>query len=252
MDPGLPLPFVATIPITRRMAGILVRASDGVTIVGGGNVTRTAVNEALTLAPRLVAADGGADRALGLGLCPEAVIGDMDSITPKARGAIPADRLHRIPNQDTTDFEKCMGAIAAPLMLAVGFSGPRADHALAVCNALVRYADRRCIVIGGRDIVFAAPPRLDLPVRAGTRVSLFPLAPVRGESRGLAWPIGGLEFAPQGRIGTSNLATGPVTLEMSGPGMLVILPRRALRLAAAALAPGLPGDPPAPEAVRGG
>lgn len=251
MDPGLPLPFVVTVTITRRMAGILVRSSDGVTIVGGGNVTRTAVNEALTLAARLVAADGGADRALGLGLCPEAVIGDMDSISARARTAIPADRLHRIADQDTTDFEKCMGAIAAPLMLAVGFSGPRADHALAVCNALVRFADRRCIVIGPRDIVFAAPARLDLPVRAGTRVSLFPLAPVRGESRGLAWPIGGLEFAPQGRVGTSNAATGPVTLEMSGPGMLVILPRRALRLAAAALAPGLPAGRPAPEGARG-
>lgn len=218
------------------MAGI-VETSEGVTLVGGGNVTASAMNEALTLAPRLVAADGGADRALRLGLRPEAVIGDMDSISPAGRAALPPDRLHRIAEQDTTDFEKCLAGIVAPLILAVGFAGPRADHAMAVWNALVRAPARPCIVIGPRDIVFAAPPVLDLPLRPGTRVSLFPMAAVTGESQGLAWPIDGLAFAPDGRVGTSNRATGPVRLALARPGMLVILPRAALRLAAAALAP---------------
>lgn len=219
------------------MAGI-IETSEGITLVGGGNVTATSVNEALTLAPRLVAADGGADRTLRIGLSPEAVIGDMDSISPAARAAISPDRLFAVPDQDTTDFEKCLSAISAPLILAVGFSGPRADHAMAVCNALVRAPAQRCIVIGATDIVLAAPLRLDLPLRAGTRVSLFPMAEVSGESRGLEWPIGGLDFAPGGRIGTSNRATGPVSLSFPKPGMLVILPRRLLRVAAAALLRG--------------
>lgn len=218
------------------MAGI-IETSEGITLVGGGKVTATAMNEALTLAPRLVAADGGADRALRFGHSPEAVIGDMDSISPIARAAIPPDRLFPIADQDTTDFEKCLAAISAPLILAVGFAGPRADHAMAVWNALVRAPAQRCIVIGPSDIVFAAPARLDLPLRAGTRVSLFPMAAVAGESRGLAWPIDGLGFAPEGRIGTSNRATGPVSLSFAGPGMLVILPRGLLSVAAAALAP---------------
>lgn len=230
----------------------LLRTSEGVTLVGGGKVTRVAVNEALTLAPRLVAADGGADRALALGLAPELVIGDLDSISPAAQAALPSDRVHRIADQDTTDFEKCLAAISAPLLLAVGFAGPRADHAMAVWNALVREPRPRTIVIGPRDVIFAAPPRIDLPLRAGTRVSLFPLAPVRGESRGLYWPIAGLAFDPVGRIGTSNRATGPVSLAFEAPGMLVILPRAALRQAAAAMWPGLPADPPAPAPARGG
>jgi thiamine pyrophosphokinase len=51
--------------------------------------------------------------------------------------------VHHLPEQDTTDFEKCLYSVAAPLLLGVGFLGGRADHHLAAMNVLVRYADRR-------------------------------------------------------------------------------------------------------------
>ena len=137
--------------------------------------------------------------------------------------------------QETTDFEKCLTRIDAPAVLAVGFAGHRMDHTLAVWNALVRHADRRCVVIGAGDIAFLAPERLRLDIPAGTRLSLFPLAPVTGQGSGLAWPIDGLDFAPDGRIGTSNRADGPVDLTFSAPRMLVLLPRRCLDAALAAL-----------------
>ncbi|MEC8195182.1 MAG: thiamine pyrophosphokinase, partial [Pseudomonadota bacterium] len=102
------------------------------------------------------------------------------------------------------------------------------DHELAVHNALVRYPNRRCVLIGETDVLCVAPPKLTLDVAAGTRVSLFPMRAVTGRSEGLKWPIDGLDFAPDGMIGTSNAATGPVTLEMDGPGMLLILPKALL------------------------
>jgi thiamine pyrophosphokinase len=74
-------------------------------------------------------------------------------------------------------------------------------------------------------------------------VSLLPLAPVTGGSAGLRWPIEGLSFDPLGRVGASNVATGPVSLRMDGPGMLVVLPREALDAAVAALL----AAPPTPE-----
>ena len=64
---------------------------------------------------------------------------------------------------------------------------------------------------------------------AGTRLSLFPMAPVTGRSTGLRWPVDGIGLAPNGHVGTSNQALGgPVTLSFDGPGMLVILPLVAL------------------------
>ena len=36
-----------------------------------------------------------------------------------ARAAIPAERLHRIAEQDSTDFEKCLRNIRAPLVVGI-------------------------------------------------------------------------------------------------------------------------------------
>jgi thiamine pyrophosphokinase len=96
-------------------------------------------------------------------------------------------------------------------------------------------------VVGDEDVAFAAPPSLALDLRAGERVSLFPLAAVRGRSTGLRWPIDAVPFDPVGRIGTSNEATGAVTMSFDRPGMLVILPRSALDRAIAGLVPATGG-----------
>ena len=59
-----------------RMNDPIVQSLQGVTLAGGGPFGKLALKRALRLAPRLVAADGGADRLLQLGHSPEAVIGD--------------------------------------------------------------------------------------------------------------------------------------------------------------------------------
>jgi thiamine pyrophosphokinase len=183
-----------------------------------------------------VAADSGADRLLRLGVEPQAVIGDMDSISSGARAAIPPERQHLVAEQVTTDFDKALRQIEAPLVLALGFAGARLDHGLAAFNTLVRRADRRCILIGPKDLAFAAPSRLALDLVPGEPLSLFPMAAVTGQSEGLEWPIAGIDFAPDGMIGTSNRVTARrVTLAFDRRGMLVILPRRRLDAAIRAL-----------------
>lgn len=218
------------------MIAPIVQSTAGVTIVGGGPVSAAEFRLSLARAPRIIAADGGADRVLAAGYLPEAVVGDFDSITDHARNTIGPARLFPILEQMTTDFDKALRSVDAPFTLALGFAGARIDHGLAVLNSLVRHPDRRCIVIGPRDVVFHAPSRLQLALRRGDRFSLFPMAPVTGDSTGLDWPTGGIAFAPHGMIGTSNRVTeGPVTLAMDGPGMLVILPRTRLDAALTAL-----------------
>jgi thiamine pyrophosphokinase len=55
------------------------------------------------------------------------------------------------------------------------------------------------------------------------------MGPVQGDSEGLRWPLSGLDFAPDGMIGTSNEVSGAVRLRMQAPKMLVILPVRYLQ-----------------------
>ncbi|WP_265501688.1 thiamine diphosphokinase [Paracoccus beibuensis] len=201
--------------------------SRGVTVIGGGAVGPADLAAALAVAPVLVAADGGADRALALGHPPDWVIGDLDSISGQARRMVPADRVMHVAEQDSTDFVKCLSRIAAPLIMAVGFAGLRLDHTLAALTAIVAPAAPRVIMLATDDVVFACPPRLTLPLMPGTRVSLFPMGPARGVSSGLEWPVEGIEFTPGGRVGTSNRATGLVTLRIEGQ-MLLMLPRDCL------------------------
>lgn len=213
----------------------IVDFDEPVTLLGGGAVDARQLQQMLSLAPQLVAADGGANMAVAAGLIPDFVIGDYDSVSPSALAMVPPDRQMRVPEQETTDFEKCLSRIAAPLILGLGFLGPRADHTLAAFSALVRYPGRSCILIGPDDVILACPADLSLDLPPGMRLSLFPLVPVTGESTGLRWPIDGLDLAPDGRIGTSNETTGPVTLRPSGPGLLVLLPLAGLDAAIRAL-----------------
>lgn len=215
----------------------IVESPGGITLIAGGPVSAPVIAQAVALAPTVVAADGGAGRALRAGLMPRAVIGDFDSITPAARAAIPADRLHPVAEQDSTDFDKALRHIRARFVLALGVLGGRVDHALAALTVLATPRPGMPVLALSRlDVVFAAPPRLRLDLAPGDRLSLWPLAPVRGQSRGLVWPIDGIGFHPMGRIGTSNrVETGPVDLSFDGPGMLVVLPRARLGAALAAL-----------------
>ncbi|WP_104019786.1 thiamine diphosphokinase [Roseovarius nitratireducens] len=214
---------------------MIVREKEAITLIGGAHVARSDLDAALSLAPVVVAADGGADKALEAGLMPRAVIGDFDSISAATRARLPDDILHPLHDQDSTDFDKCLAHIDAPLILGLGFTGDRLDHQMAACNALVRHAGRRCVLLGAHDLMFLCPPVLDLPLEPGCRVSLFPMGAVEGASDGLEWPIGGINFAPDGRVGTSNRTVGPLNLSVTAPKMLVMLPGNMLETVARAL-----------------
>ncbi len=196
-----------------------------ITLIGGGDVSDSDLKAARQLAPSLIAADGGANAAVAAGHLPEAVIGDFDSLSVEARNRIDADRLFKVSEQDSTDFDKALRHIEAPLILGVGFLGARVDHQLAAFSTLLARADKPCVLIGAQELVFLAPPSIALDLTDGDVVSLYPLVRVAGRSTGLHWPIDGLDLSPDGRLGTSNRATGAITLEVAQPGLLMIVPR---------------------------
>lgn len=210
------------------MKNRILVSEKALTLVGGGHVGPNDLTEAFVYAPTAVAADGGADAAWAAGIDLAAVIGDMDSISDGARAQIPPDRLHHIAEQDSTDFDKALRHISASVIVAVGFAGGRIDHQLAAFHTMIRHADRAIILLSAQDVVFVCPPSFALDLGVGTRVSLFPMGLVTGQSVGLEWQINDLEFAPGTRSGTSNRALGPISVQMSDPMMLCLLPRDCL------------------------
>ncbi len=214
--------------INLRKNGAIVRSNSPIGLFGGGQIGPEDLNLVLNRVTLAVAADGGASVLVDSGRIPNAVIGDFDSLSAEVRNRIPKDRLFPIAEQDSTDFDKALRNVQAPLVLGAGFLGGRLDHQLAVLNTLVRYPDKACILIGAHEVVFHAPPSIELDLAPGAVVSLFPLKHVTGRSRGLEWPIEGLQFDPSGQVGTSNRVISEVELQMDGPGMLVMVPRSAL------------------------
>lgn len=210
---------------------------DSVVLVGGGPLEADVFALVQDRAVFFVAADGGADALLAHGVIPDAVIGDMDSLSEAGRAAIPAERLHEVAEQDSTDFDKAVRGTCAPLIYAVGFTGARLDHELAALHVLVRYGDRPVVLVGEVDVTVHLPARIALDLPRGLRVSLFPLDGVTVGMEGLRWSFDALALHPMRKIGTSNeVGEGPVMLTSDGPGALLIVPRAALDAVVAGLA----------------
>lgn len=212
--------------------------SNGYTLVGNGDLRREDIELCTQFCPHLIAVDGGANMAHRFGYTPAILIGDLDSCTPQNRGLFSESAVLHIGDQNSTDFDKALRWVEAQHrqsvtkpgpVLSVGFMGARIDHTLATMNTLARFYASHIIVIGEKDVVFLAPSSCSLALDVGTRLSLFPLAPVQGKSCGLKWAIDGISFTPNGRIGTSNeTITSEVALDFNKPAMLIMVPRKAL------------------------
>ncbi|NRB18098.1 MAG: thiamine diphosphokinase [Rhodobacteraceae bacterium] len=207
---------------------MIVERNEPVTLVGGGTVAPGDLAYAMSLAPFLVAADSGADRAFAGGYQPQLVIGDLDSLSNVVRNQLAPNMIFEIAEQDSTDFHKALRHIKAPVVVAVGFLGARVDHQLAAFNTLVQALPSPCIVLGEHEVIFHVPRQIRLPTVAGDIVSLFPMGAVSSGSTGLKWPLEGVQMSPMGLIGTSNEALGPVCLSPDGPGLLALIPRHHL------------------------
>lgn len=207
---GLPLSF----------AGVMVA-------VGGGSVDPTVLRALAARGAALVGADGGGDAIAEAGLVPDAIIGDLDSIS-RRDGWSAKTRVVHIPEQITTDFQKVLYTTEAKVTVALGMTGKRLDHTLAAISAVTETAPRkRVILVDEHDIALAVAGDFRFAVEAGERVSVHPLMPVDfAASTGLVYPLDGLHLAPGGLIGTSNAATeGPfeiVPVRKDVPWLLIV------------------------------
>ncbi len=206
---------------------------DPVILLGGGELNRELFAQTVAHGYPLVAADGGANALTPDDPTPDLIIGDLDSLEGRADWEA-RTKVHEIAEQDSTDFEKCLYATAAPLYLAFGFLGRRFDHSLAALHVLAKFAETKNVVlIGQQDLVVAPGPNFVAELDVGTRFSVFPLTPVSfAHSDGLAYPLDGLTLAPGTVIGTSNkVSASTVTIATDGAPQAryaVILPANCL------------------------
>jgi thiamine pyrophosphokinase len=174
----------------------------------------------------VVAADGGLRNAHRLGLAPDILVGDLDSLDPGAVAA--AERagtpvLRSPVDKDETDTELALleairrGATRITVLGALG--GSRVDHELANVWLLAHpgLEGATVLLLDARSRVSLArapgptgqPVVVDLPGPVGSLVSLFP---VGGDAdgittRGLRYPLHGESLRTGPARGQSNVRT---------------------------------------------
>ena len=185
----------------------LERPASRVIVVADGDLPSRAALDAAwpgwdAGADRIVAADGGAAAALQLGLRPDLVIGDLDSIAPAdlqrvhALG-IPVEARPRAKEESDTELAlgAALGSGPAAVTILGALGGSRFDHALANVwlLALPGLAGYEVVLLDARCRVrlLRGPGRVALRGPVGDLVSLLPFAgPAEGVStEGLAYPL---------------------------------------------------------------
>jgi thiamine pyrophosphokinase len=177
------------------------------------------IRERLPDGAEVVAADGGADTALALGLQVAVAVGDFDSVTPAGLAAVEAAGAHvqRHPDaKDATDLELALDVAierGAERIVVVGDPGGRLDHLVAGLLLLghARYAHVEIdALLGPAQVHIIRSARL-LEGEPGELISLLPLHG-RAEgvvTEGLAYPLRGETLEPGSSRGVSNVFADP-------------------------------------------
>ena len=158
----------------------------------GPQVLRAALSDCALF----VCADGGANVAREYGLVPDAIVGDLDSISAESLAHFQHVPIVHEPDTERTDTEKAiayaLGRQTFDEVTLFGASAGRLDHVIGHLALLRRFDGRTRVVLEdeyARVFLARGDTRLDLP--AGTTVSFFALAgPAEGvTTENLRYPL---------------------------------------------------------------
>jgi thiamine pyrophosphokinase len=194
----------------------------------------------------VVCADGGANTALELGIRPDAIVGDLDSVSPETLAYFHDVPVHEDRNQDSTDLEKAVvWSIAQDRdeIVIVGALGQRLDHTVGNLGVLPKFHRQATIrVIDALGTLTYVGREVHFEARPGDVISLVPLNRCEGiTTTGLRYALDGEALELGTREGTSNVVTSTsVSIRVERGHLLLYRLRQPLRAEAASrTVPGL-------------
>ena len=184
----------------------------------------------------IICADGGARHALELGLTPNLVIGDMDSIDKQQwqklkNAGVPIELFPRDKNE--TDLELALDRaieLEPKVLLIIGALGGRLDQTFGntalLSDARLSAVDVR--LDDGVEEIFFCRDQEEVRGRSGDIVSLIPWGnPVQGvQTQGLKWQLHSETLFPERTRGISNEMTSEVASVKIESGLLLVIHRR--------------------------
>ena len=179
----------------------------------------------------VICADGGANNALALGLQPQVVIGDLDSLDSDLQAQLEGKGCQVLAHparKNETDLELALYyAIEHEVdeILILGALGGRIDQTLAnvLLLALPELRSVKTKIINGRQEVFLIKDEALIEGQVGDTLSLLPLTEEATGiyTEGLEYPLenGTLHLGPA--RGISNTLTAPPARVRVGQGLLL-------------------------------
>ena len=164
----------------------------------------------------LVAADGGANRLVEMGIVPDYAVGDFDSISEGAKSV--ARELVPVEDQEYSDCDKLLQFVQGKgwnAVTLIGAEGSRIDHMLGILRSAAR---------AGIEVAIAYRRQFGRILRGPYQrtfelsglFSLLPIDTCRGVTlRGVRWPLEGVEFGrgSMGSLSNEGLGTIEVTID---------------------------------------
>ena len=162
----------------------------------------------------IIAADGGANSAYKLGIVPNSIIGDFDSIKPKVKEYF-SDKsaIIKYERQDDTDVEKALKYAIEKgyeTVYLLGGTGDRMDHSICNLGIVLKFYHRiRIILLHGKTILHPYSNDVTLNTIPNETISLYAFDDkTEITSEGLKYPLKNATL----RFGvseiTSNVALG--------------------------------------------
>lgn len=209
---------------------------------------------------QLICTDGAAVALKQMGVMPDIIIGDLDSLllsyktSSNIQKAFPPSKIVQQTEQDTTDFEK--GLLYAtqhlsPPFLCLGIFGNAIDHTLYNLCLFAKYCGISLSAIDahgnephGTAIPtpepsypmfflnmdetatqwgFMLPPKCRIYTEANRLISFFPMPTASITSEGLHWELKQSQLSQQGAISVRNRSAAPVIrLETLGQCFVIL------------------------------
>jgi len=177
----------------------------------------------------LICADGGANHARRLNLCPDIIMGDLDSIlTETLKYYSSRTKIIKIKRQSDTDVEKCLKfAINNKFeeCVLLGVIGDRLDHSFCNLGIVLKFSDKIKIkLVSEKSVLSIEKGEVKMNTLKGEIISLYAFdSKTFITSSGLKYPLK-KSILPFGiKESTSNVALGnKVFLKIIGGSIFVI------------------------------
>lgn len=161
----------------------------------------------------IICADGGANSARKIGIIPDFIIGDLDSVTLSTLKYFDKkSTIMQFKRQNDTDVEKCLKfAIKKKFdeVVLLGVTGNRLDHTICNLGIVIKFFDKIIVHISAEDSFLSAYNKsVVIKSKINETISLYAFDEHTFiTSKGLKYPLKNSNLAFGEKESTSNVAT---------------------------------------------